>query len=229
MTQRDHYTTQSELPPHQSPFPIPVPAPRSPTTSLLARLSSPAPSDTSSSLTTVDPEYGLDEDAVDANRSFVIQLGNNHPVISVPTRLLNVPISCRPASALTKCFGALAQVTIVRTAPSTSVPTATSLPPDTLRLLVCPPNATYVADGDIATNSVPLEFVTYAIEEVTSLTIVCLIFFPLSRLPISLGIPLTRDRLLPHGVLIEPGVQLYEGGNVTVCLLTYGIFLLSFL
>ena len=117
----------------------------------------------------------------------------------------------------------------MRTAPSTSVPTATSLPPDTLRLLVCPPNATYVADGDIATNSVPLEFVTYAIEEVTSLTIVCLIFFPLSRLPISLGIPLTRDRLLPHGGLIEPGVQLYEGGNVTVCLLTHGIFLLSFL
>ena len=56
-----------------------------------------------------------------------------------------------------------------------------------------------------------------------------LLFFPLSRLPISLGIPLTRDRRLPHGVLIEPGVQLYEGGNVTVHLLSHGIFLLSFL
>ena len=62
-----------------------------------------------------------------------------------------------------------------------------------------------------------------------SLTIVCLIFFPLSRLPISLEIPLTRDRRVPHGVLIEPGVRLYEGGNVTVFLLTNGIFLLSFL
>ena len=61
-----------------------------------------------------------------------------------------------------------------------------------------------------------------------SLTIAQLLFFPLSRLPISLGIPLTRDRRLPHGVLIEPGVRLYEGGNVTVCLLLHGIFLLSF-
>ena len=125
-------------------------------------------------------------------------------------------------------FGALAQVTIVRTAPSMSVPIATSPPLVTLRLLVCPPNATYVADGDIATDSVPLELVTYVIEEATSLTIVCLMFFPLSRLPISLGIPLIQDRCLPHGVLIEPGVRLYEGGNVTICLLTHGIFLLSF-
>ena len=104
MTQRDHYIAQSELPPHQSPSPIPVPAPRSPTTSLLVQLSSPAPSDTSSSLTAVDPEYSLDEDAVNANRSFVVQLGNNCPVISTPMCLLNVPISRRPASALTECF-----------------------------------------------------------------------------------------------------------------------------
>ena len=60
------------------------------------------------------------------------------------------------------------------------------------------------------------------------LTIVRLMFFPLSRLPISLGIPLIQDRHPPHGVLIEPGVRLYEGGNVTICLLTHGIFLLSF-
>ena len=125
-------------------------------------------------------------------------------------------------------FGALAQVTIARTAPSTSAPIATSLLLDTLRLLVCPPNVTYIADGDIATDSVPLELVTYVIEEATSLTIVCLMFFPLSRLPISLGIPLIRDRHLPHGVLIKPGVQLYKRGNVTICLLTHGIFLFSF-
>ena len=104
MTQRDHYIAQSELPPYRSPFPIPVPAPRSPTTPLLAQLSSPAPSDISSSLMAVEPEYGLDEDAVNANRSIVVQLGNNHPVISAPMHLLNVPISRRPASALTECF-----------------------------------------------------------------------------------------------------------------------------
>ena len=104
MAQRDHYISQSELPPHRSPSPIPVPPPRSPTTSLLARLLSPAPSDTSSSITAVDPEYGLDKDAVNANRSFVVQLGDNRPVISAPTHLLNVPISRRPASPLTECF-----------------------------------------------------------------------------------------------------------------------------
>ena len=104
MKQQDHYITQSELPPHRSPSPLPIPAPSSPTTSLLARLSSPAPSDTSSFLTAVDPEYGLDEDAVNHNQSFVIQIGDNHPVISAPTRLLNVPISHCPASLLTKCF-----------------------------------------------------------------------------------------------------------------------------
>ena len=147
-----------------------------------------------------------------------------HPRISLISPSVIVP----PPRSLS-AFGALAQVTIVRTAPSTSVPTVTSTPQDTLRLLVCPPNATYAADGDIATDSVPLEFVMYAIEEATSLMIVHLMFFPLSRLPISLGIPLIQDRCLPHGILIEPGVQLYEGGNVTICLLTHGIFLLSVL
>ena len=107
MEHRDHYLTQSELPPLRTPSPIPVPPPRSPTTSLLARISSPALSDTSSSLTAVDPEYSLDEDAVNANRSFVVQLGDNHPVLSAPTRLLNVPITRRPASALTECFRCL--------------------------------------------------------------------------------------------------------------------------
>ena len=138
------------------------------------------------------------------------------------------PSLVTPLPPSPSAFGALAQVTIARTAPSTSVPIATSPLPDTLRLLVCPPNVTYVAAGDIATDSVPLELVTYVIEEATSLMIVRLMFFPLSRLPISLGIPLIWDRCLPHGVLIKPGVRLYEGGNVTVCLLTHSIFLLSF-
>ena len=104
-----------------------------------------------------------------------------------------------------------------------------SLPQDTLKPLVCLPNATFVADGDIAPDFVPQECVTYVTAEATSLTIARLLFFPLNRLPISLGTPPTRDRHLPHGVLIEPGVQLYEGGNVTVYLLYHGTFLFSFL
>ena len=116
----------------------------------------------------------------------------------------------------------------MKTVPSMSVPIAISQPPDILRQRVCLPNVTFAVDGDIATDFAPLELVTYVIEEVTSLTIVQLMFFPLSRPPISLGIPLPLDRGSPHGVLIEPRVRLYKGGNVTICLLTHGIFLLSF-
>ena len=137
------------------------------------------------------------------------------------------PSLIAPLPPSLSAFSALAQVTIVKTVPSTSVPTATSPPPVTLRLLVCLPNMIYVANGDIATDSVPLELVIYVIEEVTLFKIVCLMFFPLSRLPISLGIPPTLDRSMPHGVLIEPGVRLYEGGNVKICLLYNGIFLFS--
>ena len=117
----------------------------------------------------------------------------------------------------------------MKTAPSTSVPTATPPLQDTLKPLVCLPSATFAADGDIAPDFVPHECVTYVTEEATSLTIARLLFFPQNRPPISLGSLPTRDRLLPRGVLIEPGVRLYEGGNVTVHLLYQGIFLFSFL
>ena len=123
----------------------------------------------------------------------------------------------------------MVQVTIVKTVPSTSAPTAIPPPQDTLKPLVFLPNATFAADGDIAPDFVHHESVTYVTEEATSLMIARLLFFPLNRPPISLGSLPTRDRLLPHGVLIEPGVRLYEGGNVTVHLLYHGIFLFSFL
>ena len=117
----------------------------------------------------------------------------------------------------------------MKTVPSTSALTATPPPQDTLKPLVCLPNATFAADGDIAPDFVPHEFVTYVTEEATSLMIVRLLFFPLNRLPISLGSLPTRDRYLPRGVLIEPGVRLYEGGNVTVHLRYQDIFLFSVL
>ena len=117
----------------------------------------------------------------------------------------------------------------MKTVPSTSVLTATPPPQDTLKPLVCLPNATFAADGDIAPDFVPHKFVTYVTEEATSLTTARLLFFPLNRPPISLGNLPTRDRHLPRGVLIEPGVRLYEGGNVTVHLLYHGIFLFSVL
>ena len=81
-------------------------------------------------------------------------------------------------------FGALVEVTIERIVPRTSVPTAISLPPDILRQLVCLSNAVFAVDGDIVIDSVLPGSATYAIEEATSLMIVHLMFFPLSRLPI---------------------------------------------
>ena len=107
MEQRNLYLAQSELPPHRSPSPIPIPAPPSPTTSLLACISSSTPSNTSSSLTAVDPKYGLDDDTVACNQSFIMHISNNHLVISAPTRLLNIPVTCCPASLLTECFWCL--------------------------------------------------------------------------------------------------------------------------
>ena len=106
MEQYDLYLTQSEFPPPQSPSPISVPAPIFPN-SLLFQLSSPTPLDTSSSLTPVDTEFGLDKDAVAQNQLFVVHIGNNQPVISSPTRLLYVSVTYHPTSLLTGCFWCL--------------------------------------------------------------------------------------------------------------------------
>ena len=107
MEQRDIYLTQFKLPPHRSPSPVPVPAPTSPTPFLLTQLSSPTPSDVSSFLIAIDLEYGLDEDAVTRNQSFIMRIGNNSPIISAPTCLLNIPVTRCPASLLTECFQCL--------------------------------------------------------------------------------------------------------------------------
>ena len=129
--------------------------------------------------------------------------------------------------SLQSVFSALVEVIIEKIAPTTSAPIAISPLPVILKPLVCLSNATFAVAGDIVIGSVLPESVTYAIEEVMSLTTVQLTFFSWNRLPISLDLPLCLDRDLPSGVLIEPGVRLYEGGNVTVCLLTNGVFLLS--
>ena len=228
MEQCDHYISQSELPPHWSPSPLPIPAPNSPTSSLLAQLSSPAPSDTSSSLTTIDPEYGLDEDAVSVNRYFIMQLGNNRPVISASTCLLNVPIACHPASTLTECFWCSGTGHYHEDCPLYVCPHChLSAPrhPQTACLSTqcdlcsqwghsnrfCPTRTCNLCDqGGHIIDNCPINVLSP--EQASHI----------------LGIPLTLDRSSPHGVLIEPGVRLYKGGNATICLLTHGIFLLSF-
>jgi hypothetical protein len=44
-----------------------------------------------------------------------------------------------------------------------------------------------------------------------------------------MGLLQTPGRNLPRGILIELGVRLYEGGNVTVQMLHHRMYLFSFL
>ena len=150
MEQHNLYLTQSELPPHHFPSPIPIPAPASPNCSFLSHISSPTPFDTSSSLTVVDPEYGLDEDAIAHNQSFIVRMGGNRPIISAPTRLLHILIVYCPVFLLS-AFGVLVEAIIERTAPTMSAPTAIFLHLETLRPLVCLSNVTFAVNGDICT------------------------------------------------------------------------------
>jgi hypothetical protein len=126
-------------------------------------------------------------------------------------------------------FSAIIEVIIERTVPTTSVPTATSLLPVILQHHALLSNATFAVDGDMEPDSVQLNYVVCAIQEDTWLMTVRLHTFQSLRPSISLDLLPTSDRNLPRGILIELGVQLYEGGNVTVHILSHCIYLFSFL
>jgi hypothetical protein len=126
-------------------------------------------------------------------------------------------------------FGAVVEVTIERTAPTISAPTAMFPPPVILRRHALLSNATFVVDGDMEPDSVQLDYVVCAIQEDTWLTTVHLHTFQSPRPPISLGLLQTPDRNSPRGILIELGVRMYEGGNVTVHLISHRVYLFSFL
>jgi hypothetical protein len=104
MEEHDRYIKTSQLPNPRSPSPVLVLPLSNSAPSLISRLSSPPPSSTSSSPTAVNSELGLDEDIVEPNQSFMVREGNDRPILSVPTRLVHVPIQRLPASALTECF-----------------------------------------------------------------------------------------------------------------------------
>jgi hypothetical protein len=130
---------------------------------------------------------------------------------------------------LPSVFGAVIEVIIERTVPTTFAPTAISPLPVILLRHVLLSNVTFVVDGDMEPDSVQLDNVVCAIQEDTWLTTVHLHTFQSLRLPISLGLLQTPDRNLPRGTLIELGIRLYEGGNVTVHILSHRVYLFSFL
>ena len=230
MEQRDRYISQSELPPYRSPSLLSVPAPSSPASSLLAQLSSPAPSDTSSSLIAVEPKYSLDKDAVAINHSFVMQMGHNHPVISAPTRLLNVPITYRPTSALTECFWCSDTGHYREDCPQYICPHCHLSAPGHSQTTCLSTQCNFCSQWEHSNRFCPIRTCNLC-DRGGHIIDDC----PINVLSpeqvthtVSLEVPLTLDRNLPCGVLIEPGVRLYKGGNVMICLLASGIFLFSF-
>ena len=101
----------------------------------------------------------------------------------------------------------------MRIAPPIPVPIATYLLWVTPPLLVFNTNVASVITGDIVIDSAPTPPVEFAIPLGTSLMIVQLNIFPPCSHPRSLEVPRS---VTIRGVVIEPGAQLYEGGNVTI-------------
>ena len=111
----------------------------------------------------------------------------------------------------------------MRTAPPIPVSIATYPLWVTPPLLVFNTNAASVITGDIVINSAPTAPVEFAIPLGTSLMIAQLNIFPPLSCPRSLEDPnsfTTRD------LVIEPGAQVYEGGNVTILFPYHSILLI---
>ena len=100
------------------------------------------------------------------------------------------------------------------------------VPIATYPLWVTPPplvfdtNVASVITGDIVIDSVPIAPVEFAIPLGMSLMTVQLNIFPPHSHPQSLEVPRSR------GVVIEPGAQLYKGGNVTILFPYHSILLI---
>ena len=117
-------------------------------------------------------------------------------------------------------------VIIKRIAHSTSVPTVVNRPLDIPPLLVSLPNATFAVDGDTPLVSVLSESAWFVVNMGTWRMTVQLKRFLLNRQCTFMQVPLPLNQVPSSGVLIEPGAQLYEGGNVTIFLLFHNLFLL---
>ena len=101
----------------------------------------------------------------------------------------------------------------MRTVPPTLAPTATYLLWVTLPPLVLGTNAVSVITGDIRTDSVLTASVEHAIPLGMLSMIVQLNIFPPRSHPQSLEVPRS---ITTRGLIIEPGAQLYKGGNVMI-------------
>ena len=133
----------------------------------------------------------------------------------------------QPQSFATNVF---AMVTIRRIVWNTTVPTVMSQLLVTWLAIVCLSNATFAEVGVMEPISTPIETVQFVLNQGTSWMIAHLNVFPLhSHLP-----PMEVSLLPPYNhqssrsLVIEPGAQLYGGGNVMILLLFCHTLLISF-
>ena len=112
----------------------------------------------------------------------------------------------------------------MRTAPPTPAPTATYLLQVTPLPLVFNTNAVSVITGDIMIDSASIAPVEFAIPLGMLLMIVQLNIFPPHSHPQSLEDP---SSVVSRGLVIEPGAQMYEGGNVTILFPYHSILLIT--
>ena len=128
-------------------------------------------------------------------------------------------------------FVATIWATTERAVLPTAAHTAMSLRLGTLNVYVCPPNVVFARIGDTLTDSALADVVTVAIP-----SDMCLLIVQLKTLPQNRQRPsLQEDRfncgiisLLRQGSMhIEPGSQLYNGGNIMILFLGSTLFLIS--
>ena len=149
-----------------------------------------------------------------------------HRLSLLPLELSTSLSAVDPHLPLPNAFGVMISAIIEKIAHSTSAPIVVNLPPDIPPLLVSLPNATFAVDGTMPLVSVRSESVEFVINMGMWQMIVRLRRFPLNRQHIFTQVPLPLTQVPSNGVLIEPGAQLYEGGNVTIFLLFHNLFLL---
>ena len=128
-------------------------------------------------------------------------------------------------------FVATIWATTERTVPPTAAHTVMSPRLGTLNVYVCPPSVVFARIGDTLTDSALADVVTVAI-----LLDTCLLIVQLKTLPRNRQHPSSQEDRFNHGIIsllqqgsmhIEPGSQLYNGGNVTILFLGSALFLIS--
>ena len=125
-------------------------------------------------------------------------------------------------------FSVITSVIIERIVHSMFVPTVVNRLQDTPHPLVSLPNATFAVDGDIPIVSAQSKYARFVINMDMWQMTVLLRRFRLNRQRTFTQVPLPLSPVPSSGVLIEPGAQWYEGGNVTIFLLFHNLLLLVF-